>query len=83
MDSQEYTRIRNHWRWWERLRGMSEMSTKDSFARATDNALRNKIREEMSQFGFELCHEIILGNLSLRCSNLVSADSALQGMDRE
>ena len=47
MDSEEYTRIRNHWRWWERLRGMSEISTRDSFARATDNALRNKIRASM------------------------------------
>ena len=80
MDSEEYTKIRNHWRWWERLRGMSEMSTKDSFARATDNALRNKIREELSQFGFELCFEIAKDCFIARdFSNQVSTDSTLQG----
>ena len=47
MDVEEYGRVRNHWRWWERLRQMSQISTKDSFARDTDNALRNKIRASM------------------------------------
>ena len=47
MDVEEYGRVRNHRRWWERLRAMSHISTRDGFAHATDNALRNKIRASM------------------------------------
>ena len=45
---------------------MSEMSTRDSFARATDNALRNKIREETTQLGFEL-HVVKLLRMAMSC----------------